>query len=82
MFEFIFSVLIALVIGILALAILFPVGLFKLFFGHGGSQQSQWHTRQGQQEQQSQQSGTPPNDKKKIFDHTDGEYVDFEEIKE
>jgi hypothetical protein len=80
MFELIFSVLIALVIGILAIAILFPVGLFKLFFGHSGSQQSHWHTQQRQQ--QSQQSGTPSNDKKKIFDHTDGEYVDFEEIKE
>ena len=77
MFEFIFTVLLALIMGILAAVILFPVGVFKLFFGRSGSQQSHWSTQQKQQ-----QSSTPPNDKKKIFDHTDGEYVDFEEIKE
>ena len=76
MFEFIFSVLITLVTSILAIVVLFPVGIFKLFFGRRKSHQDHWQT------QQEQRSTTPSNERKKIFDHNDGEYVDFEEIKE
>ena len=76
MFELIFSVIVTLVASIFAIVILFPVGCFKLLFGKRKSRQQQWQTKQDQQ------SATSSSNRKKIFDHNDGEYVDFEEIKE
>ena len=56
------------------------LGLFgRTRHSHGQTRQTQRSNRQSQS-QQSPQSGGKKRDK--IFDKTDGEYVDFEEIKE
>ncbi len=61
-------------------------GLFDLLFGRFTPTQFQGHTKQSRQskrQSQSQQPTSPENKKRdKIFDKSEGEYVDFEEIQE
>lgn len=61
-------------------------GIFGLIFGilHRLFGNKEQHTQYTQQQSQSRQSTTTDKGQKsgKIFDKTDGEYVDFEEIKE
>ena len=63
-------------------------GFFNLFFGLFGRPKHTYGTgqspRSGQQGQSQSQQTTSSGGRKrdKIFDKSDGEYVDFEEIKE
>ena len=62
-------------------------GLFGRLFGHRAttSQQRYNDTRQSQQQTRQQSQSRPSAENKrsgKIFDKSDGEYVDFEEIEE
>lgn len=64
-------------------------GLLSLLFGrtfhrHYGSNRGSGHAEQPRQSAQQSQQTTSSGGKKreKIFDKTDGEYVDFDEIKE
>lgn len=67
-------------------------GILGLIFGRRSSRQpygqydqagqSQQSTRQGQQSQSKQSAPSGGKSREKIFDKSDGEYVDFEEIKE
>ena len=58
-------------------------GIVRMFFGQRGTQQqSNGHSNASQQRsRQSQQNNHKSRNKRdKIFDKTDGEYVDFEEL--
>ena len=82
-FLFVFAIGSSIIQGILNLLF----GLFGRLFGHRAttSQQRYGDTRQSQQQtrQQSQSRQSTDNKKSgKIFDQSDGEYVDFEEIEE
>lgn len=64
-------------------------GIINLLFGrrsfrqpYGQTGQSHQSTRQGQQSQSKQSAPSGGKSREKIFDKSDGEYVDFEEIKE
>ena len=64
-------------------------GLFSLLFGrtfrrHYEANRSDNHAEQPRQSARQSQRATPSGGKKreKIFDKNDGEYVDFDEIKE
>jgi len=74
--HLIFSLLILIVfIGVLSL--LFVLGFIRSFFNFGRK------SKKGNQTKEDNTIFThSPKKKKKIFDKTDGEYVDFEEIDE
>ena len=62
-------------------------GILNFFLGLFGTPRQTYNktsqSRQSQAQSQSQQSATSSSKKReKIFDKSDGEYVDFEEIKE
>ena len=64
---------------------IFSLLLGRPFFRHpfGHAEQGQRTTSQSAHQSQSKQSSTSDNKKReKIFDKTEGEYVDFEEIKD
>lgn len=58
------------------------ISIIKGIFGIGRNKQAH-STHSGQQTQQnSYNRTTKPEKRKKVFDKDDGEYVDFEEVKE
>lgn len=77
-FLFIFIIGGSIIRGILGL--LFGRRRFSQPYGQAG--QAQQSTQQSQQTQSRQSAPSGSKSREKIFDKSDGEYVDFEEIKE
>ena len=85
----IFFIAIMLVMAVIAIGSSLIGGILNLLFGRRSPRQPFGHTGESQQTHQSHQSSsqsraTPSGRKRreKIFDKHEGEYVDFEEIKE
>ena len=85
----IFFIAIMLVMAVIAIGSSLIGGILNLLFGRRSPRQPFGHTGQSQQTHQSHQSSSQSratsSDRKKrekIFDKHEGEYVDFEEIKE
>lgn len=78
----IFFILIMFVVVIVSIGATLLRGIVRMFFGQRGTQQSNGHSNASQQRsRQSQQNNHKSRNKRdKIFDKTDGEYVDFEEL--
>lgn len=80
---FFFIILIILIIGFSLIS-----GVLKLLFGSGrrsetNRQQQESHRQSGRRtENRSQATSRPSPNRKKIFGDDEGEYVDFEEVKE
>lgn len=72
---FFFIIILVLVIGLSIVG-----GILRFIFGFGRKSGSRTNGRFESESSQAEEE-TPPA-KKKIFDKEDGEYVDFEEIKE
>lgn len=58
--------------------------IFRFIFGGGKRQESRraYSTSQNNESSKTYTNAQPNNNRKKIFDKDDGEYVDFEEVKE
>ena len=82
----IFFIAIILVMAVIAIGSSLIGGILNLLFGRRSPRQPFGHTGQSQQSHQSssQSRATSSGGKRreKIFDKHEGEYVDFEEIKE
>ena len=85
----IFFIALMLIMAVVAIGMSLLRGIISLLFGsrttqqphsHGQSHHAQSHSQSRTQSQQTTTSGGRKRDK--IFDKTEGEYVDFEEIKE
>ena len=65
------------------LGLLFGRNPFRQTYGspHGQYRRTEQSQQQTRQSQQQQTTATDGKKREKIFDKTDGEYVDFEEIK-
>lgn len=76
---FFFLIIILLVFGFSIIG-----SIFRLIFGGGRRQESRraYSTSQNSESRKTYTNPQPNNDRKKIFDKDDGEYVDFEEVKE
>ena len=90
MFLGLFFMMIIVILFVLAIGSSIIQGVLDLIFGLFGrrattSQQRYGDTRQSQQQTRQQSQSQPSTNSKKsgkIFDKSDGEYIDFEEIKE
>lgn len=82
MFKFLFFIVGFIVLMTLLLGFSFLRTLKRILFGGGSSQKrtSQRQTGRSSSRQQPTQPTAPP--KQKIFTKDEGEYVDYEEIKE
>lgn len=73
-----------LIIAILIFGLSIISGVLKFFFGFGkkqGNQQRTYQSNQQGREEENRHATQQPN-RKKIFEEDEGEYVDFEEVKE
>ncbi|MBQ8422755.1 MAG: DUF4834 family protein [Coprobacter sp.] len=81
MFQF--FIFIGFIILLLVFGFIFRIA--NLFGGRRPSQNSSFYTNPenpNQAQNNSQADSPSPRRRKKVFDHTDGEYVDFVEVKE
>ncbi|NCC09561.1 MAG: DUF4834 family protein [Bacteroidia bacterium] len=85
LFGFILIVFIGvLLLGLSLLKVVFGTlgGIIRLFTGRSTHSNQSRSYRSTEQEEQPEQTMKEGHKQKKIFDKEDGEYVDFEEIKE